>query len=430
MAKILIIDNENDLCNVLADILTDAGYSILIAQTEQEAYDKLKRNIVDLVLLDVSLSTGNQEGFAILDHCIKYLPKVPVIIMSAYNQEEYAVMVAQKGAVDFLPKPISREKLIFTVKKELDNAEAKRLKCNNLDIKIVANSSIMKNLLNQIHNAADKQENRFSFVGEKGTGKSTMAYFVHKLTAVKQTRFAVVDCANLTTKQDVSDILVGTVNNGLLFEVFEGTLTLDNAESMNNEVQLAMLAILKQLEQQAQKQQAQKLPLKIISLFDIKIHEMLNKGAFNSELYTKLTSTLLGLPKLSERTEDFEDLIKHYAKNKPIIEEGVLDKFKLRKWVGNLHAFKYEIRNMLLKNPQILEMQNITIEAEGTSVIGQDIIALPYRKAIKAFNTQYFADVLKKTDGNQTFAAHLAQVDRSTVYRKNKIKNKLNKNKV
>lgn len=413
MARILIVDNENDLCNVIADILTGKGYNITIALNEHDVYLYLKKYLIDLILLDISLSTGNQEGFDILEYCKQNLPNLPVVIMSANDKEDYAIQAIKQGAVDFLSKPFSAQRLLLTIEQQLHAAEQKRA-MNQLqesqEETIVADSEMMIRVMNMLEKDM-RSKTTLAFVGDQGTGKSFMARYVHSKTASKQSRLLVLNCSKIKNDKELTARLIGkTANNGLLFEAVGGTLVLDKAECLNADVQHALHNLLASLSKGT-------VNLKIISLFNSSIYQRVRDLSFSKELFDKLSGLLIGLPLLKSRFEDLGKLIAKFAQPyTPQVNEEVIKIFHRHTWPGNLHELKNIVEQMTIQDKEHLTEQNINRKIGNMN--DPTMLTIPYKDALQKFTEQYFLALLDISDGNQTIAANKAGVDRSTLYRK------------
>lgn len=414
MEKILIIDDENDLCNLVADIVSEAGYKPIIALNEADAYIALKKHVIDLVLLDVSLTTGNQEGLNILNYCLVNLPFIPVIMISGHTSLDAAVDAVKQGAVDFLEKPFSRQKLIISIASELARAESRkvhaRLNKFDYDTKLISQSAAMSELMQKVERVMHSAS-RIVILGDSGTGKNSLAYYIHSQTAKKTSRYYEVDCAQINTKTELMNALVGVnnANNGLLFNAVDGTLVLDNVEQINSEVQIALLQLLQQLNH--------KVSFKIITLANIKIDSLMETDLFKKELFMKLAGNLFELPLLKDRLDDLLPLIQKFSlPYNPIIPEELVSILKSHTWLGNLNELKNVIQQMLMKNTKELEVQNLVWKVSDIS--DPQMLLLSYRDAVQLFTQRYFAAQLNRADGNQTIAAENACVDRSTLYRR------------
>ena len=130
MNSILVIDDENDLLMLVSEILSSAGYKVYTAATKEQGLNNLKKLVIDLVLVDICLSDGSQEGLDVLNYCSENLPYLPVIMMSGHGNINVAVDAMKQGAVDFIEKPFSKHRLLSTVSKEIKYNEFRKIFSN------------------------------------------------------------------------------------------------------------------------------------------------------------------------------------------------------------------------------------------------------------------------------------------------------------
>lgn len=412
--KILIIDDETQIGDVISGIL-ESKYKPLIATTEEESYDMLRKHAVSLVLLDVCLTPGNQEGLNILKYCKANLPFLPVIMMSGHTNVDDAVEAVKEGAVDFIEKPFSRQKLLTCVEREIEEAERKRIYARlqqfDYDTNLVANSPSMVEVMSKLQKVINNNS-RIMFVGEKGTGTTALAYYTHMMSSSKTSRYYELDCSTIADKTELINKLVGVnnANNGLLFAALDGTLVMDKIEQANVDVQSGLQHLLTQLT-------GNKVNFKIISIAKPSIFKMIEDGSFKKDLFLRLSTCMIEIPLLKERLEDFLPLIKKFSLPfTPEVQPQVLSILQGHSWEGNLHELKNVVQQMVLKNPQWIEVKNLTwkvCELEDPSML-----LLNYRDALAVFTEKYFQAQLTRAEGNQTTAAENAGVDRSTLYRR------------
>ena len=150
--KILIVDDEPDICNLISDILSESGYSVNSAFSKDEAIKVMENSGISLVITDIWMNDNEKEGFELLEWCKAYNALTPVLIMSGHGTIEYAMNAAKNGAYDFLEKPFNSDRLLFLVKKALQERDLKikLMDSNNEWLKsnhIIGKSSKIKNVL-------------------------------------------------------------------------------------------------------------------------------------------------------------------------------------------------------------------------------------------------------------------------------------------
>ena len=210
--KILIVDDEPDICNLISDILSDSGYSVNSAFSKDEAIKVMENSGISLVITDIWMNDNEKEGFELLEWCKAYNALTPVLIMSGHGTIEYAMNAAKNGAYDFLEKPFNSDRLLFLVKKALQERDLKikLMDSNNEWLKsnhIIGKSSKIKNVKN-ICIKVSKSNSRILISGPSGSGKETCARFIHSLSNRMNHPFVVAACASLSN-QMVDQLLFG-----------------------------------------------------------------------------------------------------------------------------------------------------------------------------------------------------------------------------
>lgn len=409
MSRILIIDDDYGICHTIEDTLSNNGYKCLFAHTEQEAFARLREKIVDLILLDICLSSGNQEGFNILEYCSKHLPYLPIIIMSGHiaGNQDSIMQCSQHGAVDFIEKPFTSIRLLQSIAHHLEIAEHKRL-CEkfmeNTPI-IPTNSDVMREFITKLHSAMYKKS-YILLQSAAGAGKSTIAYYIHCMTASKRSRYYVLDLQQITNIKEVAKLLVGSANNGLLFQSVGGTLVFDNIDRASYEVQDYLYSIIEKLD-------STKMRFKIISLMRSNRYS----SGISHSLLSKISSLGLHIPSLINRQEDIEDLVRILSGLPNLrIHDTVLTVLKSHNWPDNIQELKAAVLYMTLSKPNTILPEHLQSLKLG-GLENSEILCMPYRRAINMFSKQYFDSMITLSNGNYTLAAQRAKVDRSTLHR-------------
>ncbi len=184
MHKILIIDDEKDICFLISEILKDEEYITISALNSEEALNKFTQNKPDLIILDVWLSNSKLDGIELLQKFKKIDPKIPIIIISGHGTVDLAVKSIKNGAYDFLEKPFNSDKLIILAKRAIESSQ---LIIENKDLKniivpkvpLVGNSVFIKKIEKKIKEQS-LSNSRLLISGEFGTGKKHLANLIHQ----------------------------------------------------------------------------------------------------------------------------------------------------------------------------------------------------------------------------------------------------------
>ena len=198
MYKVLIIDDEKDICFLISEILKDEKFTTYTAQNSDEAISNFKKNKPDLVILDVWLSNSKLDGIEILKEFKNINKNIPVIIISGHGTVDLAVSAIKNGAYDFLEKPFNSDKLIILSNRAIENS---RLKNENQDLKelitpnvsLIGNSNFINNTKKNILNYS-KSNSRLLIEGQFGVGKSLIANQIHQNSKFQEIIFYHLAC--------------------------------------------------------------------------------------------------------------------------------------------------------------------------------------------------------------------------------------------
>ena len=250
-SKILIIDDEPDICNQLSGLLNDIGYSCDKANTSEKGLEIFKQKSFSLVLLDIWLNNSKFDGFQALEKLQRIDHNIPVIMISGHGNIETAVNSIKKGAYDFIEKPFDSDLLIFKIKKAIENyilkKKIEKFSRKDLDSEIVATSKSSK-LLEKKISEVSKTDSNIVLIGDEGSGKEFVASKIHDYSHRSKKYFKSIDCR--LDKNIFEEQLFGSEDNqvikelGLLDEVNYGTLYLKNITSLADKLQGKILRIL------------------------------------------------------------------------------------------------------------------------------------------------------------------------------------------
>ena len=326
-ALILVVDDEEDIRFSLRGILEDEGHDVLEAPSGEEALDLLERRLPDLVLLDIWL-TGI-DGLEVLDRIRDKAPGLPVVMISGHGNVETAVAAMNKGATDFIEKPLSLEKVILSVTKAL---ELHRIQQENLALRtrieadqvheITGRSRAVSELRAQIAQVAPT-DTWVLISGENGTGKEIVARSIYAQSNRAAKPMVAVNCAAIPEELIESE-LFGHVKGAFTgaessqagkFELaHKGTLFLDEIGDMSLKTQAKILRILQ--EQQFERVGGRKtitVDVRVIAATNKDLPAEIMAGRFREDLYYRLRVFPLHVPPLRERLEDISLLLEEFV---------------------------------------------------------------------------------------------------------------------
>jgi DNA-binding NtrC family response regulator len=448
-ARILVVDDDRDVLST-ANMVLKQHFSDVITLERPEGIPKLvKEGNVDVVLLDMNFSPGITTGWEGI-HWLKEIrqldPSIHVLMNTAYGDIKIAVRAMKHGAIDFIVKPWTREKLVASVKTTLDlkrsrekvstlRAEKKVL---NKDLEkgytaFVAKSRAMKPIISTIEKVAST-EAIVLILGENGTGKELIAREIHRKSKRKESQFVKVDLGAFPETLFESE-LFGHVKGAYTdakesrpgrFEMASGgTLFLDEIGNLDVTMQAKLLTVLQSnIVTRIGSNTPTPVDVRIICATNKPIHQMVEEGKFRQDLLYRINTVELTLPLLKERTEDIPLLAFHFLDefktkyDKPglRIGEEAIDKLCAYHWPGNIRELQHVIeRTVIMCEQDILKPQDFLLQSRDK--IGEADL---HSGKIDDIEKAAIVRALNKGYKNMDKVAEEVGLSRSTLYRKMK----------
>ncbi|WBU54078.1 sigma-54 dependent transcriptional regulator [Paracoccus sp. SCSIO 75233] len=443
MSDILIVDDEKDIRELIADILQDEGFATRLAANSDEAVEALNEAEPALMILDIWLKDSRMDGIDILKQVKRNNPDVPVIIISGHGNIEIAVAAIRQGAYDFIEKPFNIDQLLVVINRAM---EANRLRRENTQLKrgdvkpaeMLGASAAFRRLRDQLDKLS-KSNGRVMLTGQPGAGKELSARYIHAHSPRAEAPFVVVPCATIEPER-MEEVLFGRetpdrgVEPGLLEQAHGGVIYFDEVADMPLGTQPKILRVL--TEQQfarAGGSDKVRVDLRVISSTNRDLPAEIAAGRFRQELYDRLNVVPLAVPSLSERREDIPSLARHFMQlvheeqGLPVREltEDSETALQAMDWPGNIRQLRNVIERVLIlaedSGPiQPAELQGQSAEGEGadTLTLGPRITALPLREARELFEREYLVNQINRFGGNISRTAQFVGMERSALHRK------------
>jgi len=434
--KILIIDDEIDICDQLSGLLSDIGYECQFATSSEEGMELFKKSNFSLVLLDIWLNNSKFDGFQALEKIQSIENNIPVIMISGHGNIETAVNSIKKGAYDFIEKPFDSDLLIFKIKKALENLVLKK-KIENFVNKIsnsefVANSKTTKALEKKI-NQISKTDSNILILGDEGSGREFVAAKIHSLSYRSKKNFKCVDCRKNQDQLDTD--LFGYEDKqivksfGILDEINNGTLYLKNIDSLSRKLQGKILRILDEKKYyRIGGSNSNNLNIRVISS-----SIMNKKKTLREDLLNLLNFTKIEVPHLHERKEDIEQLVSIFSANISL-KKGVPNKkfsdealfylynLKILKNISQLKKFIEWIIVMMDDNKNEIsknDLHELGINLlQDNSKNSEDSMNLKIKEARDEFEKNYLMYNLEKFEYNVSKMSVEIGMERTALYRK------------
>lgn len=433
---VLIVDDEEGIRETLSGIFEDEGYSVLSADSGEEALKLLKEQSPDLVLLDVWLP--GIDGLQTLKEIKGQKPDLPVVMISGHGNIELAVKATRAGAYDFLEKPLTLDRVVLAARRAL---ERRSLEIENKSLRQdltkkwrpVGSSGKMNRLREQIEMAA-KGNGRVLILGESGSGKELVAHVLHENTSRAGKPFIEMNCAAIPQELIESELFgheKGSFTGAFerkkgKFELAdEGTLFLDEVGDMSLATQSKVLRVIETQEfQRVGGSKSIKVDVRIISATNKDLTEEVKKGSFREDLFYRLNVIPIEVPPLRERREDIPELVEYFLqyfateygqRPRKITPDG-LKILVSYDWPGNIRELRNLIERLVIMTP------SDTITAKHV-LVGEtaraDYFSLnTLKEARDSFEKDFIAKKLEENNWNISKTAEILEIERSNLHRK------------
>ena len=386
--RILVVDDELIVCESCRRILEEEAYEVEVALSGQEAFDKMKENIFDLVIADLKMPTI--DGMDVLRHIRKEYPETIVIMITGFSTVETAVEAMKLGAFDSIPKPFTPDEVSVVVKKAL---ERRSLQLENIYLRqelqekygfhnIVGKSKRMQEIYRVIAKVSPT-DSTVLINGQSGTGKELIARAIHFNSLRREKQFVPVDCAVLSENLLESE-LFGHVRGSFtgavstkpgLFEIADGgTVFLDEVGNISLSIQAKLLRVLQEREfTPVGGTKVKKVDIRLIAATNKNLEKMIREESFREDLYYRLNIVPVHLPSLKERQEDIPPLASHFLKKyseemgkaiKGFTPEA-MERLLRYPWPGNVRELENVIeRSVVMVDGEMVRPEHLILPRE------------------------------------------------------------------
>lgn len=440
LGKILIVDDEKDILNLMAEIFTDEGYKIYTAANGQQAIKSWHENTPDIIFLDIWMP--DIDGITLLKSMLdkQSLGNSCVIMMSGHGTIETAIEATKLGAYDFLEKPLSLAKILLSAEKAMEHV---RLHNENRQLKQklpeqimpVGKSKLIQQLRETIERLA-KYTMPVFITGEKGTGKHRLAEAIHQLSE-QQNKVLNLSCADYTSQQETllgteeKDGVKNKITRGEISLVDGGTLILNNLELLNKQGQKFIEQLIKdESYTRIGATQATAINLRLLAISNISLGE-LKKLGFNEAITKRLEIMQVQLPSLRQHTEDLPELIDffadyfltHEALKYREFDTSAINILRQYSWPGNFKELKNLIQRLLILGTGKVSAEEVKTLLKSNQQDNQPSVtnvdtSINLKQAKESFEASYLRQLLTETGGSVSETAKLSGLERTNLYRK------------
>jgi DNA-binding NtrC family response regulator len=438
---LLIVDDEANTLASLSRAFRLAGYEATVCDSTVRALELVKSRQFDLILSDVVMP--EKDGLSLLEDLKNMELPTPVVMISGQAHIEMAVRATRLGAVDFLEKPLSTDKLLLTVENVL---RLKRLQEENQQLRgrlgkheIVWSGEAMRRVMAQIERVA-ASETRICILGETGTGKELAARTLHEHSPRQAGPFVTLNCAAVPAELIESELFghekgaftgAGARHLGKFEQAQHGTLLLDEIGDMPLPMQSKLLRVLEEGEiERVGGDRTIPVDVRIVVATHRNLEELVRQGKFRQDLYHRVYVFPLVLPPLRDRPEDIPALVQHFAAQvaaqngwKPLtFAPEAIGELQRYAWPGNVRELRNVVERLLLLATD--DLVNASTVRAALPQAATDVTCLPFSAVgtlsarVEAFERETILAELRRCQNHITNTAHALGLERSYLYKK------------
>lgn len=445
--EILIVDDEKDIRDLVAGVLSDEGYECRTAGDSRSALAAIDERRPSLVLLDVWLHGSPMDGLEVLDAIKAREPELPVIIFSGHGNIDTAVAAISRGAVDFIEKPFEAERLLLLVGRA---TETERLRRENARLKLA--SSIGDEFtggstaINQVRATLKRVANtgsRLLISGPSGAGKEVAARLLHNWSPRAANPFVSVNSARITPERFEHELFGEEqegrlVRAGLLEMADGGTLYLDEVGDMPLSTQARILRVLtEQSFVRVGGNRNIRVDVRVVSSTSRDLEREIAEKRFREDLYYRLNVVPVSVPSLADRREDIPGLVDHFfaryandlGLSPPDVSLEAMAALQSYEWPGNVRQLRNVVERTVILAPRerlgrieadMLPGEIVNGNLGGDSGLSS-LMGIPLREARENFEREYLRVQIRRFSGNISRTASFIGMERSALHRKLKL---------
>ncbi|MBA4162791.1 MAG: sigma-54-dependent Fis family transcriptional regulator [Novosphingobium sp.] len=445
--EILIVDDERDIRDLVAGVLSDEGYECRTAGDSGSALDMIDERRPSLVLLDVWLHGSPMDGLEVLDAIKQREPELPVIIFSGHGNIDTAVSAIGRGAMDFIEKPFEAERLLLLVGRA---TETERLRRENARLRegFVTSDEFTGNsaAINQVRATLKRVSNtgsRLLISGPAGSGKEVAARLLHSWSGRSTGAFVTVNSARITPERFEQELFGEEaggklVRAGLLEMADGGTLYLDEVADMPLSTQARILRVLtdQSFVRMGGNRQI-RVDVRVVSSTARDLEKEIAERRFREDLFYRLNVVPVSIPSLAERRDDIPTLVDHFFARfaadqgvpPPEVTPEALAALQSYEWPGNVRQLRNVVERTIILTPRDklarIEADMLPAEVVSGRISGDNglpsLMGVPLREARENFEREYLKVQIKRFSGNISRTASFIGMERSALHRKLKL---------
>ena len=389
MQKILIVEDEKSISNILENILSEEiqGSEITIAENGLDAYKLIEKNDFDLIISDIKMP--KLSGNELLTQSLSIKPESVFLMISGHADIDTAVNCLKNGAYDFISKPIDINRLITSVKnalekKDLQNTKNSLIKENtqlkkkvSKKYQMIGESPALKNIQNMIEKVAPSDA-RVLITGSNGSGKELVAHAIHSLSERSKNPIVEVNCAAIPSELIESELFghvkgsfTGAIKDkqGKFEQANGGTLFLDEIGDMSLVAQAKVLRALQENKVSPVGSDKEiKVDVRVLAATNKDLKKEIEAGKFREDLYHRLSVIEIHVPSLDERKDDIPILVKHFAKliseeqgtSVKEFDDKAIKTLQNFSWTGNIRELRNVVERLIILGSNPVTAEDVT----------------------------------------------------------------------
>lgn len=443
-ATILVVDDKPQMRDVLRKILTAEGYVVAVAPGGEDALEFLDATHVDVVLTDLRMP--GMDGLELIDRIRDTDPERIVILMTAFGSVETAVAAIKRGATDYVSKPFQTDEVLIRIRRALAERGTRR-RVDQLERQIISREGTRGivgsgNAVRQLRRIIEQVaplDSTVLIAGETGTGKELVARALHDASRRAKRPFLALDCSAIPESLVEAELFghergaftgATEAREGLFEAAADGTLFLDEVESLPLSVQAKLLRVLQ--EKTLRRIGGRKtIPVRarILAATNKPLEAEVRAGTFRQDLYFRLAVIPIHVPPLRDRVEDIPELVEHFLDRAaterggsgPRLSPEALARLTAYRFPGNIRELENAIHFALAFADRVIEPDHlpVTILAADDAPAKPPAPASEFKPApLSEIEKRHILNTLEAVEGNQVQAAKLLGIDRRTLYNK------------
>jgi two-component system nitrogen regulation response regulator NtrX len=442
-ARILLIDDDAGIRESMRMPLEYEGYDYLQAGTAEEGIALVQRESPDIVFLDVKMP--GMDGMEALSRIKAIDESVPVVMISAHGTTTTAFEASKRGAIDFIEKPFGAERLLVTIKNQLDRT---RLIDENRSLKravevrhqMVGESPGLRQVWDAIKRAAPTNATVL-LLGESGVGKELVARAIHRNSLRTRERFIQVNCAAIPEELIESELFghekgsfTGATEKqiGKFEQADRGTIFLDEVGDMSPKTQAKVLRVLQEGEvERLGSARTIKVDVRVIAATNKDLEQEIEKGTFREDLYFRLSVIPIRVPPLRDRREDIPPLVRHFAdlfsrdnnRRPQRFTPAALEYLQKARWKGNVRELKNTVERLIIMTPgetvDVDDLRDVVrLEAKASGSDNEKDPPGTLREFKESAERAFLVGKLRENNWNISKTAEVIGTPRSNLYKK------------